>query len=90
MRNAALFIAQQSGTGAGLLHGLARIARNMVRYFRNRSQIARLADFDDHMLEDLGLTRRDVHDVLGKPFAVDLGHELEYRAMANRRRGWNA
>ena len=54
-----------------------------------RRQVTSLRDFDEHMLSDIGLTRRDVHEALQLPFGSDPARELQARASRNRRRGWN-
>ena len=91
MRDAAFFIAsQQEGTPAGLLRTVLGWFRQAYTSYRSRRAIATLADFDDHLLADLGLTRGDVRDALHVPFAHDPGRELQFRAQRNVRRGWNA
>ncbi len=87
MREAALFIAGQGGLSeTGLLHKAVRALRQAVRSWRDRKRVAKLTDFDDRMLADIGLTSTDVREALHSPFP---GHELELRAIRNRRRGWN-
>jgi uncharacterized protein YjiS (DUF1127 family) len=91
MRDAAFFIAsQQEGTPAGLLQTVLGWFRQAYKSWKNRKAVATLADFDDHMLADLGLTRGDVRDALNLPFASDPGRELQFRASRNIRHGWNA
>jgi uncharacterized protein YjiS (DUF1127 family) len=90
MREAASFIASQSGSPeAGLLGDILNAARQALRSWQTRRQIASLTEFDDHMLADIGLTRGDVRDVLELPFSHDPGRELQYRATRNYRNGWN-
>ena len=90
MRNAALFIASQNGSsGAGILPSLLQKAHEALEYWRNRGQVAKLVEFDDHMLADIGLTRRDVREALDLPFSHDPGRELQLRASRNYPRGWN-
>ena len=55
MRNAASFIASQSGPEAGILHAVIRKAHETIEAWKNRRQIATLVDFDDRMLADIGL-----------------------------------
>ena len=91
MRNAASFIASQSGSSeAGILNTVVQLAHETLEAWRRRKQIATLVDFDDHMLADIGLTRGDVREALELPFSHDPGRELQVRASRNRRRGWNA
>jgi uncharacterized protein YjiS (DUF1127 family) len=91
MREAASFIAgQRTVAGEGILSTLSAFAGRIVRAWNNRRQIVDLAEFDDHMLCDIGLTRQDVRDALDLPFSHDPGRELQRLAATNRRRGWNA
>jgi uncharacterized protein YjiS (DUF1127 family) len=91
MREAASFIAgQRTVTGEGILSGLLAFAGRILQAWNNRRQIADLAEFDDHMLCDIGLTRQDVRYALELPFSHDPGRELQRLATANRRNGWNA
>jgi uncharacterized protein YjiS (DUF1127 family) len=90
MREAASFIASQSGSSeAGILNTIGHAVREALQTWQKRRQVAALADFDDHMLADIGLTRRDVREALDLPFSFDPGRELQSRA-SRRQRGWNA
>ena len=90
MRNAASFIASQNGSSeAGILNTALRMAQETLEAWRHRKQIATLVDFDDHMLSDIGLTRRDVREALELPFSHDPGRELQLRASRKQSRGWN-
>ena len=90
MRNAASFIASQNGSSeAGILYTVLRAAHDTLEAWRHRKQIATLVEFDDHMLSDIGLTRRDVREALELPFSHDPGRELQVRASRNYPRGWN-
>ena len=90
MREAASFISSQSGSSeAGLLGDIFNVAREAFRSWQNRRQIASLAEFDDHMLSDIGLNRGDIREALELPFSHDPGRELQYRATRNQRNGWN-
>jgi uncharacterized protein YjiS (DUF1127 family) len=91
MRNAASFIASQSGsTEAGILPTAARYAVATFAALKRRREVARLVDFDDHMLADIGLNRHDVQNALDLPFSQDPGRVLQIRASRNRARGWNS
>ena len=76
-----------AGAGAKLLQlagaGLARLAA-LWRAARNRRSAARLLEWDDHMLRDIGLTPGDVRSAL----AARAGHDPSFRlhAMAVERR----
>jgi uncharacterized protein YjiS (DUF1127 family) len=90
MRNAASFIASQNGSSeAGILYTVIRKAQEALAAWNHRRQIATLVEFDDHMLSDIGLTRRDVQEALDLPFSHDPGRELQYRALRHQARGWN-
>jgi uncharacterized protein YjiS (DUF1127 family) len=90
MRNAASFIASQSGSSElGILHLILRKAHDVLVAWKHRRQVATLADFDDHILSDIGLTRRDVREALDLPFSHDPGRELQFRATRRLGRGWN-
>ncbi len=90
MRNAASFIASQSRSAeAGVLQTVLRKAHATIEAWKQRKQIRALVDFDDHMLADIGLSRRDVREALELPFSHDPGRELQLRASHSRSRGWN-
>lgn len=91
MRDAASFIASQtSPASGGLVTAFLREVRFRVRSLNNRRAIARLSDFDDHQLADIGLTRQDLSRALQLPFGADPAAELERRSLRNREgaRGW--
>jgi len=91
MRNAASFIASQNGSSeAGILYAILRKTHEALEAWKRRRQIATLVDFDDHMLSDIGLSRRDVQEALELPFSHDPGRELQFRAARRHLRGWNA
>jgi uncharacterized protein YjiS (DUF1127 family) len=90
MRNAASFIASQYGSSeAGILPTVLRKARKTLEALKHRREVAALVDFDDHMLADIGLTRRDVREALDLPFSFDPGRELQARTARGYPRGWN-
>ena len=91
MREAASFIASQSGSSeAGILRIVGHALYNALQSWKNRRQVAALAEFDDHMLADIGLSRRDVREALDLPFSHDPGRELQQRSAHNTRHGWNS
>jgi uncharacterized protein YjiS (DUF1127 family) len=61
--------------------GLRNLWRNLVV----KRNVRRLADFDDHMLRDIGLTREEVEWAAGLPLAVNAALALEERAFQRRR-----
>lgn len=51
-------------------HILARFARSLVslaKAFQDRQEVRNLAEFDERMLRDIGLTRGDVESALMEP-----------------------
>ena len=60
---------------------IARLARN----WQARRSIARLRDYDDYMLRDIGVSRADVEWAAGLPLTVNAALELEERSNQRRR-----
>lgn len=50
--------------------------RAVSRALRHRREITRLAEFDDHQLKDIGLTRTDVNGALAVSMLDDPSHVL--------------
>jgi uncharacterized protein YjiS (DUF1127 family) len=50
------------------LQQLIGLLRRWRERFRTRRQLARLCDLDDHMLQDIGLTRSELRCEAKKPF----------------------
>ena len=50
---------------------LAHSVWGMAVAIKHRRELAQLADRDDRMLADIGLTRGDLHDASSEPFWVD-------------------
>ncbi len=81
-----------------VLAGLARLVV-VWRAARNRRSVARLLEWDDHMLRDVGLTAGDVRSALASPLGDDPSFRLgaisrerraAIRAVAeDRRRRWH-
>jgi uncharacterized protein YjiS (DUF1127 family) len=46
----------------------ARALTNFVKALQHRREVKHLAEFDDRMLKDIGLTRSDVSSALAEPF----------------------
>jgi uncharacterized protein YjiS (DUF1127 family) len=61
---------------AALPMGLWRL----VVAIKHRRELAHLADFDDHMLADIGLTRTDLRDADAEPLWRDPTSMLARRA----------
>ncbi|MGH6922199.1 MAG: DUF1127 domain-containing protein [Propylenella sp.] len=85
MREAASFIASRSGfAAAGFVPAALQFAERTVRAWRNRRSVVRLTELDDHLLADLGLTRRDVNAALSQPLFRDPSAELRRVAGESR------
>lgn len=57
----------------------------LVRNWRARRSIARLETLDDHMLNDLGVTRAEVQWATGLSLTVNAALALEERAFRRRK-----
>jgi len=53
--------------GARTLTWLARSLISLAKAFRDRREVRNLAEFDERMLRDIGLTRDDVETALMEP-----------------------
>ena len=69
-----------STAGAGVWHGV----RQFLERWKNRSEAIRLADLDEHMLADIGLTRSDLRDAYAVPLWRDPTDLLAQRAAERR------
>lgn len=67
----------------GLVPFLRRVARN----WKAKRRITVLADFDDYMLRDIGVTRDEVQWAAGLPLTVNAALALEERAFRRRHGG---
>ena len=56
--------------GAGLRH-VASATRQVWKAWRNRREFYRLGEMSDAELSDIGLTRTDLHAVVGLPLGDD-------------------
>ena len=86
MREAALFTASQERVPAGFLSSLSERVARFYRTWKVRRRIVRMTDLDDHILDDIGVTRTDLFDVLNQPFSNDPSLELQRIAKRNRSR----
>jgi uncharacterized protein YjiS (DUF1127 family) len=50
---------------------VANAVSTFFRAWRNRREFYRLGDMSDAELADIGLTRADLHVVVGSPFGID-------------------
>ena len=65
MNRSALSTMTFSGTAA--LGLFARALTNLVKALQHRREVRNLAEFDERMLRDIGLTRDDVESALTEP-----------------------
>jgi uncharacterized protein YjiS (DUF1127 family) len=56
-----------SPSGRILVQWISRAGRDLFRSLRHRREIKALADLDDRLLKDVGLTRGDVQGALSEP-----------------------
>lgn len=80
MRDYALNQAVSRGAEGGSL--LSRLLRN----FMARRAIASLSTYDDYLLRDIGLDRKDVEWAAGLPLTVNAALAIEECSAARRRR----
>ncbi|MGO4387263.1 DUF1127 domain-containing protein [Microvirga sp. 2YAF29] len=66
--------------GTLILGQFARVLISIVKAFRDRREIMNLAEFDDRMLADIGLTRGDVRSALEEPMHLSPSWVLVRRA----------
>ena len=83
-------IDRRTNTSAGLSAAVAaaaavtRAAWQLVVAVRHRRELAFLADHDDRMLADIGLTRGDLHDARAEPLWHDPTSMLSRRVSRRR------
>lgn len=80
----ATLVAPFSTPLARLLMQMAGLAVKVARSLENRSALTQLAQLDDHMLRDIGVTRGDVRDAASEPLWRDGTHVLIARAVERR------
>jgi uncharacterized protein YjiS (DUF1127 family) len=64
-----------------LLHGLAAFLRGLVR----RRKFNQLRDLDDHILDDIGVTRREIEIATRLPFSHNAAEEVRRLSLQRRR-----
>ena len=64
--------------------GLWQAAVSLYRRYRNRRQVLELADFNDNLLADIGLTRSDISDAMRGGAFDDHSRDLARVAMLRR------
>ena len=81
------FCIDQSQPSRG--HPIADLANSLSRRLQimhRRRGFNRLHDLDDHMLDDIGVTRGEVQIASNLPLSVDAGLELHRMSLERRRR----
>lgn len=84
MREAASFIARQESVAPSFLSSLADGVARFYRTWRTRRKLVHMTDLDDHILEDIGVKRGDIHSVLDLPYSYNAALELQRIAQRNR------
>lgn len=64
---------------ADALATLARQVRKLPTTLAHRDQLQRLAEYEDHLLADIGFTREDMNAALAAPFWHDPSEQLVRR-----------
>jgi uncharacterized protein YjiS (DUF1127 family) len=64
--------------------GIAAAVARFVRNWKARRAVARLQDFDDYMLRDIGVTRLDVRWAADLPLTINAALALEERSHRRR------
>jgi len=82
MRDYALYRAESLGE-----FGIISFARRLVRNWKAKRRIVALGNFDDYMLQDIGITRDEVQWAVGLPLTVNAAIALEERAFRRRQNG---
>lgn len=59
--------------------------KRLARNWRARRYIASLADYDDNLLRDIGVTRSEIDWAASLPLSVNAALELETRSYRRRR-----
>jgi len=67
--------------------GLVSFLRRLARNWKAKRRIAALGNFDDYMLQDIGITRDEVQWAAGLPLTVNAAIALEERAFRRRQNG---
>ena len=74
----------QPSSFALVLAGVVAAVRKVGQVLKNRHDAAMLAQFDDRMLSDIGLTRSDLRDAYSEPLWRDPTSILASRAHERR------
>ena len=68
-------------------YGAVSFIRRLLRNWKAKRRIAALGNFDDYMLQDIGITRDEVQWAAGLPLTVNAAVALEERAFRRRHTG---
>ena len=68
-------------------YGLVSFLHRLTRNWKAKRRIAALGNFDDYMLQDIGVTRDEVQWAAGLPLTVNAAIALEERAFRRRQIG---
>ncbi len=68
---ASLVFADTAGRRPGILARAANASSGLYRAWLNRRQFYRLGELTDAELQDIGLTRADLHVAVAQPFGLD-------------------
>ena len=77
--------APQSSSFLLVLAGFTAAVRKIGRALKNRHDATMLANMDDRMLADIGLTRSDLRDAISEPIWSDPTAILASRAQERRK-----
>ena len=77
--------APQSSPFAFVVAGLTAAIRKVGQFVKNRHDTSLLAEMDDRMLADIGLTRSDIRDAVSEPIWSDPTAILASRAQERRK-----
>lgn len=79
------FMHQTRSAAGHPIHDLSASLIERIRHIRRRRGLKRLLDLDDHMLDDLGVTRGEVQIATGLPLSADAATELRRMSLQRRR-----
>lgn len=68
-------------------YGVVSFARRLARNWKAKRRIVALGNFDDYILQDIGITRDEVQWAIGLPLTVNAAVALEERAFRRRKNG---
>ncbi len=72
-------------SGGHPIADLARRLESSIRQRRRRRGFRKLLDLEDHMLDDIGVTRSEVMIAAHLPLSVDAATELRRMSLERRR-----